>query len=237
MLDLITLPQLDSYPPPPMPCPWDPVTSAGAHPGAQLASSEVYPGCESDSSICMHSGYYSNGGEGHAPTFVDPAGCNPTYQSCAELRAADGATTVSLADPSADDFVWQKGYAWCATTPEASSGCAVYNAQAGGGEELAVLPTVPQVPASGVQGPSKPGPGHLLLCGHALLFGAVMATVNAAGDEDWQTKFETNSAAAADSMTPVGGSVVLVVGSLLLSCFFQLPCLSARCLVCKQRNA
>ena len=221
MLDFI--PQLDSYPPPPMPCPWDPVAAAGAHPGAQLASSDVYPGCESDSNICMHSGYYSNDGEGHAPTFEDPAGCNPTYQSCAELRTADAATTMSLVDPGADDFVWQKGYAWCATTPEASSGCAVYNAQAGG-EELAVLPAAPQVPASAdVQVPSKPGPGHLLLCGHALLFGAVMATVDAAAGEDWQTKFETKSAAAADSMTPVGGNVILVVLSPLPIMFHPEP--------------
>jgi len=32
---------LDSYPPPPMPCPWDPVSHGT---GIQLASSEVYPG-------------------------------------------------------------------------------------------------------------------------------------------------------------------------------------------------
>ena len=207
MFDLL-LPQLDSYPPPPMPCPWDPVASAGDYPGVlQLASSDVYPGCESDSNICMHSGYYGNDGEGHASTFVDPAGCNPTYQSCAELRVGDAGTTMSLVDvdPAADDFVWQKGYAWCAITPEASSGCAVYNAQAGG-EELAVLPTMPAVgPAAAAKEPeaSRPGPGHLLLCGHALLFGVVMATVK---EGDWQANFEADSAAAADSMTPVGGT-------------------------------
>ena len=52
--------QLDSYPPPPLPCPWD-----ACQEGLQvdmpqvLASSDVYPGCESDSSICMHSVYDS----------------------------------------------------------------------------------------------------------------------------------------------------------------------------------
>ena len=41
------------------------------------------------------------------------------------------ASTVSLdIDPAADDFVWQKGYAWCLTTPEAASGCAVSMAPA-----------------------------------------------------------------------------------------------------------
>lgn len=235
----IPLPQLDSYPPPPMPCPWDPITATGDHSGMQpatLASSDVYPGCESDSNICMHSGFYGNDGEGHASTFVDPAGCNPTYQSCAELRVGE-AETVSLVDvdPAADDFVWQKGYAWCANTPEASSGCAVYNAQAGG-EELAVLPAVPTQASASESinvGPSKvqPGPGHLLLCGHALLFGAVMAAVNGGGD-DWQAEFETKSAAAADSLTPVGGDPIDVLWSLHVASslhFTQMPTVRMPC--------
>ncbi len=48
--------QLDSYPPPPLPCPWDACQEGLQVDISQtLASSEVYPGCESDSSICMHS--------------------------------------------------------------------------------------------------------------------------------------------------------------------------------------
>lgn len=96
------------------------------------------------------------------------------------------ASTVSLdIDPAADDFVWQKGYAWCLTTPEAASGCAVYNSQAGDLPELAVLPG-PHLPerqpsspaASAAAAPSKASPGHLLLCGNAMIFGAAMATGN-----------------------------------------------------------
>jgi hypothetical protein len=97
-------------------------------------------------------------------------------------------------DPTADDFVWQKGYAWCLTTPEAASGCAVYNSQAGGElPEMAVLPPgarccrvdegwekMKNYKLSGGgatrETPSKANPGHLLLCGNALLFGAAMAT-------------------------------------------------------------
>ena len=168
----------------------------------------------------MHSGYYSNGGEGHASTFVgaissppqsspivlnttysqvnacmcqyifaDPAGCNSTYQSCPAAVANETALagtqlagvgndmpTVSLEiDPTADDFVWQRGYEWCLTTPDAASGCAVYTAQAGG-EELAVLPPPSYSSVANVQACSRANPRHLLLCGHAMLLGAAMAT-------------------------------------------------------------
>ena len=109
-----------------------------------------------------------------------------------QLAGAE-AGTVAI-DPAADDFVWQKGYAWCLTTTEAASGCAVYNSQAGGElPELAVLPPgarccrvdegwekMKNYKLSGGgatrETPSKANPGHLLLCGNALLFGAAMAT-------------------------------------------------------------
>eukprot|EP00277_Geminigera_cryophila_P044549 CAMPEP_0173067752 /NCGR_PEP_ID=MMETSP1102-20130122/7006_1 /TAXON_ID=49646 /ORGANISM="Geminigera sp., Strain Caron Lab Isolate" /LENGTH=217 /DNA_ID=CAMNT_0013935485 /DNA_START=247 /DNA_END=900 /DNA_ORIENTATION=- len=205
-----------------MPCPWDPVSHGT---GIQLASSEVYPGCESDSGICMHSGYYSNGGEGHASTFVDPTGCNSTYQSCPAAVANETALagtqlagvgndmpTVSLEiDPTADDFVWQRGYEWCLTTPDAASGCAVYNAQAGG-EELAVLPPPSYSSVDNVQACSRANPGHLLLCGHAMLLGAAMATQEIlCGNADivfWKRSFEDKSGAAAEAMTPIGGYVL-----------------------------
>ena len=122
-------------------------------------------------------------------TFADPAGCNSTYQSCpaslANATALAGTKltgvgndmpTVSLEiDPTADDFVWQRGYEWCLTTPDATSGCAVYNAQTGG-EELAVLPPPLYSSVASVQACSRANPGHLLLCGHAFLLGAVMVT-------------------------------------------------------------
>mmetsp|Transcript_44177 Transcript_44177/g.70998 ORF Transcript_44177/g.70998 Transcript_44177/m.70998 type:complete len:231 (+) Transcript_44177:3-695(+) len=60
--------------------------------------------------------------------------------------------------------------------------------------------------------PSKPNPGHLLLCGHACLLGAMTATTHVlSGKSDvakWNASFQKESSAAADSMTPVGGFVL-----------------------------
>jgi len=111
-----------------------------------------------------------------------PAQAGAVMPDAPQLAGAE-ASTMSLAiDPAADDFVWQKGYAWCLTTPEAS-GCAVYNSQASGElPELAVLPPgarcsrVKEGCAASRETPSKANPGHLLLCGNAMLFGAAMAT-------------------------------------------------------------
>ena len=68
-----------------------------------LASS--YAGCEADPNLCMASDFYSEGGEGHASTFADPAGCNPTYQGqpCApSVFAASPGDVSSL-------HMWQQG--------------------------------------------------------------------------------------------------------------------------------
>ena len=60
--------------------------------------------------------------------------------------------------------------------------------------------------------PSKPNPGHLFLCGHAVLLGAMTATGDVlsgkAGIEEWSAAFRSESSAAAAAVTPVGGFVL-----------------------------
>ena len=64
----------------------------------------------------------------------------------------------------------------------------------------------------------KAGPGHLYLCGHACILGAMHATkvatkhVLAKEPADfasvWEDEFKSYSQAAADAMTPLGGYVL-----------------------------
>jgi len=54
-------------------------------------------------------------------------------------------------------------------------------------------------------------PGHLLLCGHACLMGAIEATgkLLSTGDAGaWSSDFASASRAAADAVSPVTGFVV-----------------------------
>lgn len=93
------------------------------------------------------------------------------------------------------------------------------------GEEIAVIPSVhAPVRADGPEnqtvGPTtvKAGPGHLYLCGHAFILGAMHATkaaTNKAFSKEpadfasvWEDEFKSYSQAAADSMTPLGGYIL-----------------------------
>jgi len=60
--------------------------------------------------------------------------------------------------------------------------------------------------------PVRPGPGHLMLMGHALIFGAAGATVKLFSSEQsegsWIADFKADSCAAAEAVTPVGGCIL-----------------------------
>jgi hypothetical protein len=63
--------------------------------------------------------------------------------------------------------------------------------------------------------PTPASPGHLVMCGHACLLGAIEATgklltrEDAKGWlEDWRSEFARASTAAAESSSPVGGYVM-----------------------------
>ena len=57
--------------------------------------------------------------------------------------------------------------------------------------------------------PAKPGPGHMMLMGPALIFGAAEATAklfsSEKGSGSWIGDFKAESCKAADAVTPVGG--------------------------------
>jgi len=55
---------------------------------------------------------------------------------------------------------------------------------------------------------SRPSPGHFVLMGHAMLFGALSASTSAkvlSGEESWTHCFKKSSTEAASAITPVGG--------------------------------
>mmetsp|Transcript_48098 Transcript_48098/g.75117 ORF Transcript_48098/g.75117 Transcript_48098/m.75117 type:complete len:88 (+) Transcript_48098:167-430(+) len=57
--------------------------------------------------------------------------------------------------------------------------------------------------------PARPSPGHLVMCGHALTFGAISATISSLTEgKKWGEAFRTESCKAADAITPVGGFVL-----------------------------
>jgi len=60
------------------------------------------------------------------------------------------------------------------------------------------------------EAPARPGPGHLMLMGPALIFGAAEATAKLfdpakKGSGSWVADFQAESCKAADAVTPVGG--------------------------------
>lgn len=61
--------------------------------------------------------------------------------------------------------------------------------------------------------PARPGPGHLMLMGPALIFGAAEATAklfdpSKKGSGSWVADFQAESCKAADAVTPVGGFIL-----------------------------
>eukprot|EP00960_Hanusia_phi_P068394 766835-Hanusia_phi.AAC.1 len=85
--------------------------------------------------------------------------------------------------------------------------------QVGGTTEALAVPAmmsneVDQVAPKGTT--SKASPGHLVLCGHAALMGAWMATSDALDRKGgtWFESFKQHTQAAANAVTPVGGKVL-----------------------------
>lgn len=113
-------------------------------------------------------------------------------------------------DPYAGYYYSQPAYGYTYYT------CAEAPAPA---EQLA-LPVMQQLPQpkdpstdpSPEEATVKASPGHLLLCAHAMLLGAALATQDVLSGKDdvanWGGSFKDQSNAAADSMSPVGAYVL-----------------------------
>jgi len=72
----------------------------------------------------------------------------------------------------------------------------------------APIAAAPAIKKGDKEAPVKPGPGHFMLMGPAMLFGAADATVrmfSAEKGSSWVADFQTQSCKAADAVTPVGG--------------------------------
>ena len=54
----------------------------------------------------------------------------------------------------------------------------------------------------------RSSPGHLMLMGHAMIFGALSATFSSDTSSSWSDKFKQSSVDACESVTPVGGYVL-----------------------------
>jgi hypothetical protein len=127
--------------------------------------------------------------------------------------------TSTLANPNSSDFAWQRGYSWYPDTPgQYPAGKMDWYYSSGGlydqahHSQLAVLPTT--------EGPSekpketKPtpaNPGHLLMCGHAIVLGAVEATgklVVTGKIECFTEDLKAAAKEAASVGSPVGGFIM-----------------------------
>jgi len=188
---------------------------SGGHP--PLRGSPDYP--------IGHPGYFNGTNAGQCPGYTGGATDSYGMYSGAGGMTADPNSTSALStvdtpdntsalapyDKNSADFVWQRGYSWCGdgSTPNAQSGCASYNAQ-----ELAVLapvasPEPQQKEAEALKVPASPG--HLMLCGHASILGAFIATnkVFTTGNiSNWGKDFRNSSSDAAAAVSPVGGYVM-----------------------------
>eukprot|EP00277_Geminigera_cryophila_P006389 CAMPEP_0179429310 /NCGR_PEP_ID=MMETSP0799-20121207/14720_1 /TAXON_ID=46947 /ORGANISM="Geminigera cryophila, Strain CCMP2564" /LENGTH=281 /DNA_ID=CAMNT_0021205153 /DNA_START=42 /DNA_END=887 /DNA_ORIENTATION=+ len=129
------------------------------------------------------------------------------------------AHTSSLANPNSPDFVWDRGYGWYPETPGAypASKWDWYYSTGGTydqAHQLAVLPNTCAVGPSEKPKDAKPtpaNPGHFLLCGHAVLLGAVDATtklVQTGKIESWSGDFKNTAKGAACASSPVGGFIM-----------------------------
>lgn len=59
--------------------------------------------------------------------------------------------------------------------------------------------------------PSRASLSHVMLMGHACLYGAITALVDEGvqkGEVSWRERFETNATRAAEAVTPVGGALL-----------------------------
>ena len=54
----------------------------------------------------------------------------------------------------------------------------------------------------------RSSPGHIMLMGHAMIFGALSATFSSDTSSSWSDKFKQSSVDACESVTPVGGYVL-----------------------------
>jgi len=189
---------------------------SGGHP--PLRGSPDYP--------YGHPGYFNGTHAGQCPGYTGGATDSYGMYTGAGGMTADSTSTSSLNtintadnttalagpfDKNAPDFVWQRGYSWCESTPNAQSGCASYNAQTTG--QVAVLaPTTVTSEESEAQIPKVPAsPGHLMLCGNATLLGMFDATrkvLQGGKVEEWEKDVRDASAAAASAVSPVAGYVM-----------------------------
>jgi len=97
---------------------------------------------------------------------------------------------------------------WTPTWNPPETGCG-YNV-----DEALALPVAPEAVAASTPKTARAAPGHLLLMSHSLLFGLASATSTMFADVtsgkadatlQWEKNFRADSAAAAESVTPVGG--------------------------------
>mmetsp|Transcript_18397 Transcript_18397/g.60406 ORF Transcript_18397/g.60406 Transcript_18397/m.60406 type:complete len:218 (+) Transcript_18397:114-767(+) len=83
--------------------------------------------------------------------------------------------------------------------------------QVGGTTEALAVPAMMSNEVAPKGPTSKASPGHLVLCGHAALMGAWMATSDALdrkGESNWFDNFRKHTQAAANAVTPVGGKLL-----------------------------
>eukprot|EP00802_Teleaulax_amphioxeia_P017703 Tamp_17868.p1 GENE.Tamp_17868~~Tamp_17868.p1 ORF type:complete len:281 (+),score=56.48 Tamp_17868:92-934(+) len=154
--------------------------------------------------------YYSSGG------LYDQA-----HQSAAQVQVqGDNSQLVPAAHTSKlvpDDFVWQRGYNWYPDTPGQypDSKWSWYYDNGGLYDQrhaLAVLPCTegPSEKPKAAK-PTPANPGHFLLCGHALVLGAVEATgklVQTGKVEAFSEDLKTTAKEAANQGSPVGGFIM-----------------------------
>jgi hypothetical protein len=78
--------------------------------------------------------------------------------------------------------------------------------------EALAVPAVPPLTLQPQPTKRPANPAHLVLCGHAMLLGAVTVTGNVIAQktrfEDFGECLRTESCAAAEAMTPVGGLIL-----------------------------
>jgi len=165
-----------------------------------------------------HPGYFNGANMGSCPGYSGgPTDTYGTYPGAGDSAHSTHTVALSQWDKSEADFVWQRGYSWCSPPPAgAEGGCAVYTTQ-----QLAVIPELTAAAMAEEEERKLGGgesektvtasPGHLMMLGHASLFGAAQATwkmVCSGKVEQWGSDFQKASCEAADAASPVGGYVM-----------------------------
>mmetsp|Transcript_36973 Transcript_36973/g.57851 ORF Transcript_36973/g.57851 Transcript_36973/m.57851 type:complete len:260 (+) Transcript_36973:55-834(+) len=136
--------------------------------------------------------------------------------STATLAGPANATTTTLSSP---DAVWTNSYSWYPDSPGAYPASKMTWYYNNGGlydqaHQVAVIPGAVQgaeEPRISAKKPTPATPGHMLICGNAMLLGVLEATSKIFDPKEkdaveaWKEEFAASSRAAAEASSPLGG--------------------------------